>query len=406
MTVPGFELNRRPARSALLCVITLIGAGILATPCIAQSAPLVPTRDDEVIERLPARLTGVKRLIAEGQTGEARDPVKAAARARALLDDARDRGDPRYAGYALAAIAPWKNDSRAPPPIVILQATLAQYQHDFDGSRRMLEAVLQRDPGNPQAMLTLATIARVQGRYTDSDRACRSVAAPVYQAACVAENLALRGQTDAARTSLRSLLGLATRGGSDALDVQRWLTTTLAELEERAGHDDAADLAFRAALGMGRDSYLTLDYADFLLAHGRMREADRILTKEPMPYGDGVLLRLAIVRKGLGAPDAKALADEMRERFAAARERGDAISIHGRELARQLYALEGDAKDAVVVARENLRIQKEPADFLVMAEAARAANDRAALREVADAASAIGLVDTRLSSIVGDGGAR
>lgn len=390
---------------ARVCIVALLCAGGFIA-CAVKAAPVVPASDDEVVEHLPTRLAGVRRLLAEGRSSQARDPDNAAMRARALLDDARDRGDPRYAGYALAAIAPWKNDPHAPPPIAILQATLAQYQHDFDGSRRMLEALLARDPGNPQATLTLATIARVQGRYADSDRWCRGVAARIYQAACLAENQALRGESGAARRILSGLLGLPILGGDQAAETRRWLTTTLAELEERAGNDDAADAAFRAALAMGRDSYLTLDYVDFLLAHGRMREADALLVKEPTPYGDGVLLRLAVARKALGAPDAKALADEMRERFDAARERGDAISIHGRELARQLFALQGDAKAAVVVARQNLRVQKEPADFLVMAEAARAANDRTALREVADAAASVGLVDTRLSKVIGDGGAR
>lgn len=405
MTVHGFELIRCGARASRRCVIALICASALVAQS-AGAAPVVPASDDQVVEHLPARLIGVRRLIAEEKSNEARNPSRAAARARALLDDARDRGDPRYAGYALAAIAPWKNDPHAPPPIAVLQATLAQYQHDFDGSRRMLEALLARDPGNPQATLTLATIARVQGRYADSDRWCQGVAARIYQDACLAENEALRGHDDAARKILHGLLTTPVLGGDQALGVRQWLTTTLAELEERAGNDTAADAAFRAALGMGRDSYLTLDYVDFLLAHDRMREADALLVKEPMPYGDGVLLRLAIAHKGLGASDAKALADEMRERFDAARERGDAISIHGRELARQLFELQGDAKEAVVVARQNLRVQKEPADFLVMAEAARAANDRAALREAADAAASIGLVDTRLARVVGGGGAR
>ncbi|MGI9025258.1 MAG: tetratricopeptide repeat protein [Burkholderiaceae bacterium] len=399
-------MSRRLTRVLRACSLALVFASVLGAPYLACAAPVVPSTDEEVVEHLPARLNGVRRLIAEGQSREARDPANAVVRAHTLLDEARDRGDPRYAGYALAAIAPWKNDPAAPPPITILQATLAQYQHDFDGSRRMLEAVLQRDPGNPQAMLTLATIARVQGRYADSDRLCAGVRARLYEGACLAENRALRGQFDAARISLRGLLVMSSRAGRESLDVQRWLTTTLAELEERAGDDAAADAAFLSALGMGRDSYLALDYADFLLAHDRFKEADQLLVKEPMPYGDGVLLRLAIARRKMGSADAKALADEMRERFDAARERGDAISIHGRELARQLFALEGDAQKAVVVARENLRIQKEPADFVVMAEAARAADDRAALREVEGAASSIGLVDTRLAKIIGSGGAR
>ena len=399
-------MNWRITRLLRTCLVAWTTAGVLGASHLACAAPVVPASDDAVVEHLPARLNGARRLIAEGQSKDALDPDKAVVRARAFLDEARDRGDPRYAGYALAAIAPWKNDAAAPPPIVILQATLAQYQHDFDGSRRMLEALLTRDPANPQAMLTLATIARVQGRYAESDRLCASVRARLYEGACLAENRALRGQFDAARISLRGLLAMSSRAGSDALGVQRWLTTTVAELEERAGNDATADAAYRSALGMGRDSYLALDYVDFLLAHDRFQEADGLLVKEPMPYGDGVLLRLAIAHKKSGTADAKALADEMRERFDAARERGDAISIHGRELARQLFALEDDAKKAVLVARENLRIQKEPADFIVMAEAARAANDRAALREVGSAAASIGLVDARLAKIVGSGGAR
>ncbi len=385
--------------------------GVLAALWIASvlAAPVVPASDGEVVEHLPARLIGMPRLLrdvagrssADATAAARADPVGAARRAQALLDEARDRGDPRYAGYALAAIAPWQHDAQAPPAIAILAATLAQYQHDFDGSRHMLEAVLAREPGNPQATLTLATIARVQGRYAESDARCREVSLRLYQAACLAENMALRGQVDQGREIVTRLMVLPDLRGPAREGVQQWLTTTLAELEERAGDPAAADAAYRRALGLGRDSYLTLDYVDFLIAHARVAEAEALLVKEPRPYGDGVLLRLAIVRKEAREADAAKLADELHDRFEAAKERGDAISIHGRELARSLFAVQGDAKGAVVVARDNLKIQKEPADFLVMAEAAKAANDRDALREVASAAAAVGLVDRRLQAIVG-----
>ncbi len=389
---------------------SMIGCWLLfATAGIARAAPSVPASDTEVVEHLPARLTGMTRLLRDvagksntDAAATARsDPGQAAARGLALLNEARDRGDPRYAGYALATIAPWRNDANAPASIAILAATLAQYQHDFDGSRRMLEAVLAREPGNPQATLTLATIARVQGRYADSDLRCREVAVPVYRAACLAENMALRGQVDEGRRQIAVLMALPQVRSLAGASLRQWLTTTLAELEERAGNDAAAEAAYRQALALGRDSYLTLDYVDFLIGHRRYPEAERLLVAEPRPYGDGVLLRLAIVQKGAKEADAKASADELRDRFEAAKERGDAISIHGRELARALFAVQNDAKGAVAVARDNLRIQKEPADFLVMAEAARAADDREALREVAAQARAVGLVDRRLAAIVG-----
>ena len=390
-----------------------VGMLLAGSIVLALAGPIVP-RDDDVVEHLPARLIGMPRLLRDvvGSTNGAppavarSDPEAAAARSRALLDEARDRGDPRYAGYALAAIAPWRNDANAPPSITILFATLAQYQHDFDGSRRMLEAVLARDPGNPQATLILATIARVQGRYADSDQRCREVRVDLYQAACLAENMALRGDIDAARGTVLRLLALPQVKDPKGASIRQWLTTTLAELEERAGNTDAADAAYRIALTLGRDSYLSLDYVDFLIAHRRYAEAEALLVKEPQPYGDGVLLRLAIVQKDAKEGTAAALATELHERFAAAKERGDAISIHGRELARSMSEVEGDAKGAVVVARDNLRVQKEPADFLVMAVAARAAGDRDALREVDAQAKAIGLVDRRLRQIVGSDAAR
>lgn len=386
----------------------------LALVSRAGAAPVVPSRDDEVVEHLPARLLGNTGLL-RGSAGRSTrdvaaasraDPAAAAKRARALLDEARDRGDPRYAGYALAALAPWRGDAEAPSAIAILFATLAQYQHDFDGSRRTLEAVLAREPGNPQATLTLATIARVQGRYADSDARCREVSVPIYRDACLAENAALRGTPDEGRRIVDGLLASPQALAPTGSALRQWLTTTLAELEERAGNDEAADRAYRTALALGRDSYLTLDYVDFLIAHRRDAEAQQLLVAEPQPYGDGVLLRLAIVRKDAKADDAATLASELHDRFEAAKERGDAISIHGRELARALYAVQGDARGAVTVARDNLRIQKEPADFLVMAEAARAADDRVALRDVAAEARAIGLVDRRLDRVTGADGGR
>lgn len=390
----GLPADHASARRRL---VRHLGPGALAAllACASVHAePVVPSRDDQVLERLPTRLGNAPRL----SDAVSRDPAEAARRARAFLDEARDRGDPRYAGYALAALAPWARDSGAPADIVVLRATLAQYQHDFEGAKRELDALLVREPRNDQAWLTLATIARVQGRYAASDEACGRVSIRLYGAACLVENAALRGQFAEGRRTLAALLGLA-----GSADGRRWLWTTLAELEERAGRPDAAREAFDRAGTLGRDSYVVLDRADFLLASGDPAGARRLLDGEPRPFGDGVLLRLAIAARRTQAADATAIADDLRARFAAARERGEAVSVHGRELARFLDEVEGRPADAVAVARDNLRIQKEPADFLVMANAALHARDAAAMGEVAALARSIGLVDQRLAAVVAQG---
>jgi hypothetical protein len=107
----------------------------------------------------------------------------------------------------------WPDANAAPDDVLLLRATLEQYLHEFDAAVAHLRLLLAR-PGSErqsQAWLTLATVLRVQGRYAESDAACRQVAgAEIYQAACLAENAALRGETAAARRSFETML--AARG--------------------------------------------------------------------------------------------------------------------------------------------------------------------------------------------------
>jgi hypothetical protein len=65
--------------------------------------------------------------------------------------------------------------------------------------------------------------------------------------ACLAENAALRGETAPARRSFETLL--AARGLPAA--TRGWLTTSLAELEERDARAAAADAAYRSVLKLG-----------------------------------------------------------------------------------------------------------------------------------------------------------
>src|SRR6185503_8547710 len=203
-------------------------AALVATSAVAT--PITPTRDDEVIEVLPATSAGrsedrqLRRRLAE-RPGDAR---LAAAVAERYLVQARESGDPRFAGLALAALAAWPEPASAPNEILLLPATLEQYLHEFDASVAHLRILLARPGGdrNPQAWLTLATVLRVQGRYADSDGACRRVG--VDASACLAENAALRGETAAARRSLQELLADARLPPS----TRGWLLTSLAELEE------------------------------------------------------------------------------------------------------------------------------------------------------------------------------
>ena len=313
--------------------LPLLMAGVfMATSLPTHAVPIVPTRDDEVIDVLPA-IKGSRadeRRLRQQLATQPRDDVLAIAVAQRYLDQAHESGDPRFAGMAMSAIAGWTSESNMPDSVLLMRATLQQYLHEFDAAAASLQHLVARTSGppQPQAWLTLATVRRVQGRYNDSDAACRQVAhagVTLHAQACLAENAALRG--DAARARVTFQMLLADPRQSNA--TRAWLTTSLAELEQRDGKPDAADAAYRAALSLAPDAYATLAYADFLIEQRRPAQALKLLKDQVR--SDAVLLRLAIAGTQAGVASAAVDVAEMRERIALANERPGAQVFHGRE---------------------------------------------------------------------------
>ena len=371
-----------------------------ATVSTLQARPITPTRDDEVIETLPA-VTGSRaeaRRLRQQLTQTPGDATLALAVANRYLDQAHELGDPRFAGMAMSAIAPWRDDATMPDDVLLMRANLQQYLHEFDAAAASLQRLLAR-PGlpRPQAWLTLATVRRVQGRYADSDTACRQVASAgseLHANACLAENLALRGEVDRARATFTALLADARQPNA----TRAWLGTSLAELEQRAGRAAAAEAAFQAALKLEPDPYTTLAYADLLIDEKRPAQALTVLKGQAR--SDAVLLRLAIAGTQAKAPSATVDVAEMRERIALANERPDAKVFHGREQAMFALAVDGDAASALELARANVVHQREPLDLFVLAQAARASGQPAAIDAAKRLAGEIGLVDQRVRAIL------
>ena len=95
---------------------------------------------------------------------------------------------------------------------------------------------------------------------------------------------------------------------------------------------------------------------------------------------DGLLLRLALAQKALQWPEADTTVATLRARFDASRARGD--TVHRREEARFQLMLNNDAEAALRLAQDNWNVQREPADLRILAEAAHATGDAAALEMV------------------------
>ena len=381
-----------------------VAGAVLALAAFATHAvPRVPASDDEVVETLPvvAGWSGEQRRLRRELAQRPNDEATAIAAASTYLDLAREQGDARYAGYAMGALQAWEATPPAqiPPAVLVMRATVAQFLHDFDGAEATLRMALARRPNDAQAWITLATILRVRGRYNESDAACRSLgrSGPAfYGVACLAENAGLRGNHADARQALQALLADPALRDADKAGTRQWLLTSVAEVEELAGRQAEADAAYRKAVAAQRSGYLLLAYSDYLQRAGRHAEIPRLLANEAR--SDAVLLRLAIAGAAARDKHAQAEADELRQRFEAAALRPGTTALHAREEAMFALDVQNDPKRALELARLNLRLQREPIDFLVFARAASAANDTTARDEVKTLMQQIGLKDARVDA--------
>ncbi|MEM7225649.1 MAG: hypothetical protein AAF495_21905 [Pseudomonadota bacterium] len=365
----------------------LIALSTFLSPSVASAEPYLPSDESQVLERLPeAPASALRQRLSQ-------DPTNlglAVELAQSYISAARAEGDPRYNGYAQAALSPWWQDAAPPIPVLVLRATLRQNRHDFAAALADLDQVLARRPDHSQARLTRAVILQVQGRYGEAATSCRYLRGLVA-ATCAAESASLSGRLDDSYEALRRAFQSA--GSSAPPEIRLWGQTVLAEMAERRGDGQSAERHFRTALALGLpDAYLIGAYSDFLLAQDRADEVLDLIPEAPRP--DGLLLRRALAERALGRPPMLAA---LEARFAASRRRGD--SAHQRAEARYRLDLLGHAEAALTLARDTWRVQREPWDARLLLRAALAAGRPEAAREVLAWLEATGLEDVRLAAL-------
>ncbi len=378
-------------------LLSLLSLAVFAV----SAAPYVPSGDGVVLEQLPyAANDPTARRIGALRTAFLRQPAdlgRATALAREYVAIGRGTGDPRYAGYAQAALAPWWKLERPPVEVLMLRATLRQRQHDFPAALRDLATVLAATPLDAQAHLMRATIQGVQGDFAAAARSCsvlEIVASELLWSACADGVGAMTGRLP---QSYRHLSAALERTPAADAQTRVWVLTGLAEMAERAGQPVAAEHHFREALrAEPEDVYLLAAYADFLLDQERAAEVPRLLRNRTR--ADTLLLRAGLAAAALRSADAADTLEQLRSRFAASRLRGD--RVHLREEARFTLELLGDARGALVLARDNWAVQKEAADALVLLQAAAAAGDAAAFESIDSWSRSIDLQDIRIDRIL------
>jgi len=363
------------------------------------AGPHIPTDGNQVVDRLPRRTDPVQRELRQLRGALSANPGDlrlAVTLAQRYIEQARIEGDPRYLGYAQAALRPWWTEPAPPEPVLILRATLRQSTHQFPAALADLDQAVKRDSSNLQAWLTQATVQTVIGSYDSARASCMRLylRAPVLIVqTCLSNVGSVNGQ---ASSSYRQLVEIQARSPLASPGIGIWVDTLLAEMAARSGNYAEAERHFRKAMALGEpDSYLLGAYADFLLDHARAPEVVRLLRDKSRV--DALLLRYALALRMTGSGDAPAQAKALQTRFDAAMLRGD--TVHQREQARFELALRDNPKAAVRLAKANWAVQKEPADLRILAESALASNDREAARLVLGWLTSSNIEDRHVAAI-------
>jgi tetratricopeptide (TPR) repeat protein len=349
------------------------------------AAPFTPQADSEVVEKLPATANdpSVRRVDSLRKQLAAR-PNDSGLRleiAQRYFDLAMAQGDPRYVGYAQAAITPLAQAAANNADYWQIRGMLEQYSHDFPGAMKSLEKASQLDPKAANPIAWRAAIDMVEARYADALAECTRLVPlthPLFAQGCTAYVQANTGQLQAAYDSLNKELK-ASSGVPPGLVL--WVQTRLGEMAIRLQKYPEAEAHYLAALKLGiTDQYLLGAYADFLLLEKRPAEVVKLLAD--WERSDILLLRLALAGKDLKHPKAADWAGQLRDRFIAAAQRGD--RLHEQEAARFELFVEGHPHKALDYAVRNYGSQKEARDADILMQAALAANQPKAAQPALD----------------------
>lgn len=381
----------------------LLAASFAAATCCAHAAPFTPASDAEVVEKLPQSASDPalrrvdslrKQLAANPNDGALRLEV-----ARRYFDLAMAQGDPRYVGYATAAIGPLAQSSPGDAGYWLTRGLLQQYSHDFPGAMQSLAKASELDPQAPEPVAWRAAIDMVQARYDDARAECareQSLAHPLYAAGCMAYVDATTGKLAPAYKALAEALAAA---GPVPPELTMWVETRLAEMAIRLQRPEEAEAHFRAALKVGvTDQFLLGAYTDFLLLRKRPAEVTKLLAD--WERSDILLLRLALAGKAANDPRAKGWATQLRDRFDAAALRGD--RLHEQEAARFELDVEGNAAKALDYATRNYTTQKEPRDAEILLRTALAANKPQAAKPALEWMRSTGYEDPAMAALAAE----
>lgn len=291
--------------------------------------------------------------------------------ARAVFLLGLTEGDLRWYGSAKAALQPWWSAATLPADGHFLRALVKQGFHDFKGGIDDLSAAIAIDPAQPEYWswrfsLNLLT-ANMAAARADCDAIGQRFGRDEGQA-CAATLLYRTGQALQAIPLLNRLVELPDYQGPFTQD---WLRYHQGEAYRTAGQVAQAIAVWEKHVQARPDSHLVkLTLTELLNQQGQFAKARRYA--DSASPTDALLVQALLASRGLKDGDTQRLAALFENRMSNQALRGE--SLIERPTMVYLITYGRDNAQGLKLAVDNWSTQNEPADAVLLVQAALKAN--------------------------------
>ena len=338
----------------LLCFLSVSG----------QAARFIPERDDMILATLEPTETTNQALHTYWQKNP-EHPDLALAMTQELLSHYAKSLDVRYLGRAMAVLRPWWKLRTPPNKILLARARIKQSLHLFHESLEDFDLAITRNPTG-QAYLSRSTVYLVLGKLDKARKDCESLGqrvSPLILETCLAP---IRSQQGEGKQVLSSLPFIIAQSQTDK-NLAAWAWGVVAEIAYHWNDPKAGQYYAKAIDLEPEDGYNLTAYADYLLSEQKPKRVVALLKDAEQ---DSALLRLGLAYRQLKDPKFNEVLAKLSERFREAKQRHS--DLHLREQAWFTFHLQDKPNEAMSLAQQNWKTQKEPQDMELLVRISRA----------------------------------
>ena len=372
----------------------------MASPATAQER----FRPADAAVVLPASVhaqgarAGSLRALDKAWRANPKDLNASLAYARAVFTLGLTEGDLRWFGSAKAALAPWWQATDLPADGYFLRGLVKQGFHDFGAGLQDIDAAIAREPQHPEfwswRFALHLLLADMDAARQDCDEMARLFGpqeASVYRAVLLYRT----GQSQSAIDLLQGLVGAANFKDASSQD---WLGFHLGEALRVAGQPERAIAVWDKQLKASPQSHLLrLSLAELLNQQGQYRQAQKIAATEAPT--DALLMQSLLASRGLKDGDEARLAGLLDARIASQAQRQESLIERPRLI--YLIAYGKDPAAGLALSIDNWKLQKEPPDAVLFAQAALVLNQPRAAEPVVAWAEKTAYTDPQLKPLIG-----